>query len=97
MGPRRLVARTAWSVGHDHSAGGDDPLRYRESTQWRERGAVVPERGQSHLHGPAGLTADAGLSFRLLVTDPIGRFVSDTVMVTVEQGTSPPPTGDRIY
>ena len=46
---------------------------------------------------PQGLTADAGLSFRLLVTDPIGRFDSDTVTVTVEQGTSPPPTGDRIY
>ena len=37
------------------------------------------------------------LSFRLLVTDPSGRFDSDTVTITVEQGTSPPLTEDRIY
>ena len=35
------------------------------------------------------------LSFRLLVTDPEGLFASDTVTITVEQGTSPP--GDQIY
>ena len=34
-----------------------------ESTQWPERGAVVPKRGQSHLHGPAG--ADGGCSAEL--------------------------------
>ena len=37
------------------------------------------------------------LSFRLLVTDPSGGFDSDTVTITVEQGTSPPLTEDHIY
>ena len=44
---------------------------------------------------PQGLTADAVLSFRQLVTDPSGRFDSDTVTITVTQGSSLP--GDRIY
>ena len=42
-----------------------------------------------------GLTADALLSFSLLVTDPSGRFDRDTVTITVKQGSSLP--GDRIY
>ena len=46
---------------------------------------------------PRELTADVVLSFRLLVTDPSGRFDSDTVTITVEQGTSPPQTEDQIY
>ena len=33
---------------------------------------------------PRELTADVVLSFRLLVTDPSGRFDSDTVTVTVD-------------
>ena len=44
-----------------------------------------------------GRLNDAVLRFRLLVTDPGGRFDSDTVTITVEQGTSPPITEDRIY
>ena len=41
---------------------------------------------------PQGLTADEVLSFRLLVTDPSGRFDSDTVTVTVDPEAEPPPT-----
>ena len=46
---------------------------------------------------PEGLTADAVLSFRLLVTDPEGRFDSDTVTITVDPEAEPSPTGDRVY
>ena len=46
---------------------------------------------------PQGLTADAVLSFRLLVTDPSGRFDTDTVTVTVDPEAEPPPPEDRIY
>ena len=37
------------------------------------------------------------LSFRLLVTDPSGRFDSDTVTVTVDPEAEPPPPEVRIY
>ena len=76
----------------------DDPLRYRwnqlsgQSVVLSSRNVVNPT-----FTAPQGLTADAVLSFRLLVTDPSGRFDSDTVTITVEQGTSPPPPEDRIY
>ena len=74
----------------------DDPLRYR----WNQiSGEPVVLSSQNVANptftAPQGLTADAVLSFRLLVTDPEGLFASDTVTVTVEQGTSPPE--DRIY
>ena len=76
----------------------DDPLRYRwnqlsgQSVVLSSRNVVNPT-----FTAPRGLTADAVLSFRLLVTDPSGRFDSDTVTITVEQGTSSPPPEDRIY
>ena len=76
----------------------DDPLRYRwnqlsgQSVVLSSRDVVNPT-----FTAPQELTADAVLSFRLLVTDPSGRFDSDTVTITVEQGTSPPPPEDRIY
>ena len=74
----------------------DDPLRYR----WNQlSGEPVVLSSQDIVNptftAPQGLTADAVLSFRLLVTDPEGLFASDTVTITVEQGTSPP--GDQIY
>ena len=76
----------------------DDPLRYR----WNQlSGEPVALSSQNVVNptftAPQGLTADAVLSFRLLVTDPSGGFDSDTVTITVEQGTSPPLTGDQIY
>ena len=62
----------------------DDPLRYRwnqfsgERVELSSRNIVNPT-----FTAPQGLTADVVLRFRLLVTDPGGRFDSDTVTVTV--------------
>ena len=62
----------------------DDPLRYRwnqfsgERVELSSRNVVNPT-----FTAPQGLTTDEVLSFRLLVTDPGGRFDSDTVTVTV--------------
>ena len=76
----------------------DDPLRYRWNQFSGERielsSLTVPN---PTFTAPRGLTVDAVLSFRLLVTDPSGRFDADTVTITVVQGTSPPLTGDQIY
>ena len=77
----------------------DDPLRYRWNQSSGES-VVLSSRDVANptFTAPQGLTADAVLSFRLLVTDPGGRFDSDTVTVTVEQGTSlPPVTEEQIY
>ena len=69
----------------------DDPLRYRwnqysgESVVLSSRNVVNPT-----FTAPQGLTADAVLKFRLLVTDPSGRFDSDTVTVTVDPEAEPP-------
>ena len=76
----------------------DDPLRYRwnqysgESVVLSSQNVVNPT-----FTAPQGLTADAVLRFRLLVTDPSGRFDSDTVTVTVDPEAEPPPPGDRTY
>ena len=76
----------------------DDPLRYRWS-QYSGESVVLSSRNVVNptFTAPEGLTSDAVLSFRLLVTDPGGHFDSDTVTIIVEQGTSPPTTGDQIY
>ena len=76
----------------------DEPLRYR----WNQlSGEPVVLSSQNIVNptftAPQGLTADAVLSFRLLVTDPEGRFDSDTVRITVDPEAEPPPAGDRIY
>ena len=76
----------------------DDPLRYR----WNQlSGEPVVLSSQNIVNptftAPQGLTADAVLSFRLLVTDPEGRFDSDTVTITVDPEAEPPPAEDRIY
>ena len=76
----------------------DDPLRYR----WNQlSGESVVLSSQNIVNPtftvPEGLTAEAVLRFRLLVTDPSGRFDSDTVTVTVDPEAEPPPAGDRIY
>ena len=56
-GSWRLVARTAWSVGHDRSAGGDDP---RPTTANRHGQQVIEEVG------PADRGAVAGVPIRCL-------------------------------
>ena len=76
----------------------DDPLRYRwnqysgESVVLSSRNVVNPT-----FTAPQGLTADAVLRFRLLVTDPSGRFDSDTVTITVDPEAEPPPAEDWVY
>ena len=76
----------------------DDPLRYRwnqlsgEPVVLSSRNVVNPT-----FTVPLGLTAEVVLQFRLLVTDPSGRFDSDTVTVTVDPDAEPPPPEDRIY
>ena len=76
----------------------DDPLRYRWNQLSGER-VVLSSRNVVNptFTAPEGLTADAVLQFRLLVTDPIGRFDSDTVTVTVNPDAEPPPPEDLIY
>ena len=76
----------------------DDPLRYRWN-QYSGEPVVLSSRNVVNptFTAPQGLTADAVLSFRLLVTDPSGRFDSDTVTVTVDPEAEPPPPEDRIY
>ena len=76
----------------------DDPLRYR----WNQlSGEPVVLSSQNVVNptfaAPAGLTVDAVLRFRLLVTDPSGRFDSDTVTVTVDPEAEPPPAEDWTY
>ena len=75
-----------------------DPLQYRWN-QFSGESVVLSSRDVANptFTAPQGLTADAVLSFRLLVTDPEGLFDSDTVTVTVDPEAEPPPTGDRIY
>ena len=98
-GPDQTGVREGALVSLDGSGSSDpddDPLRYR----WNQlSGEPVVLSSQNVVNptftAPQGLTADAVLSFRLLVTDPEGLFASDTVTITVEQGTSPP--GDQIY
>ena len=76
----------------------DDPLRYRwnqlsgESVVLSSQNVVNPT-----FTAPVGLTADAVLIFRLLVTDPGSRFDSDTVTVTVDPEAEPPPAEDWTY
>ena len=76
----------------------DEPLRYRwnqlsgEPVALSSRNIVNPT-----FTAPQGLTADAVLRFRLLVTGPEGRFDSDTVTITVDPEAEPPPAGDQIY
>ena len=76
----------------------DDPLKYRWN-QYRGERVVLSSRDVVNptFTAPRELTADVVLSFRLLVTDPSGRFDSDTVTVTVDPEAEPPPTEDRIY
>ena len=76
----------------------DDPLRYR----WNQiSGEPVVLSSQNIVNptftAPQGLTADAVLQFRLLVTDPSSRFDSDTVTVTVDPEAEPPPAEDWTY
>ena len=100
-GPDQLVVWEGALVTLDGSGSSDpddDPLRYR----WNQlSGEPVVLSSQNIVNptftAPRGLTADAVLSFRLLVTDPSGRFDSDTVTVTVDPEAEPPPTKDRIY
>ena len=101
-GPDQTGVREGALVTLDGSGSSDpddDPLRYRWNQSSGES-VVLSSRDVANptFTAPQGLTADAVLSFRLLVTDPSGRFDSDTVTVTVEQGSSlPPVTEEQIY
>ena len=100
-GPDQTGVREGALVTLDGSGSSDpddDPLKYRWN-QYRGERVALSSRDVVNptFTAPRELTADVVLSFRLLVTDPSGRFDSDTVTVTVEQGTSPPQTGDQIY
>ena len=76
----------------------DDPLRYRWN-QISGEPVVLSSRDVANptFTAPEGLTAEAVLRFRLLVTAPSGHFDSDTVTVTVDPDAEPPPPEDRIY
>ena len=95
-GPDQTGVREGTLVMLDGSGSSDpddDPLRFR----WNQlSGQSVVLSSQNVVNptftAPEGLTADEVLSFRLLVTDPSGRFDSDTVTVTVDPEADPPPT-----
>ena len=100
-GPDQTGVREGALVTLDGSGSSDpddDPLRYR----WNQiSGEPVVLSSQNIVNptftAPQGLTAEAVLSFRLLVTDPSTRFDSDTVTVTVDPEAEPPPPGDQTY
>ena len=100
-GPDQTGVREGALVTLDGSGSSDpddDPLKYRWN-QYRGERVALSSRDVVNptFTAPRELTADVVLNFRLLVTDPSGRFDSDTVTITVEQGSSPPLTEDRIY
>ena len=106
IGRWRMRARTRPACGRRPGDSGrqrqqrpdDDPLKYRWN-QYRGERVALSSRDVVNptFTAPRELTADVVLSFRLLVTDPSGRFDSDTVTVTVDPEAEPPPTEDRIY
>ena len=100
-GPDQTGVREGALVTLDGSGSSDpddDPLKYRWNQYHGERVALSSrDVVNPTFTAPRELTADVVLSFRLLVTDPGGRFDSDTVTVTVDPEAEPPPTEDRIY
>ena len=100
-GPDQTGVREGALVTLDGSGSSDpddDPLKYRWN-QYRGERVALSSRDVVNptFTAPRELTADVVLSFRLLVTDPSGRFDSDTVTVTVDPEAEPQPTEDRIY
>ena len=69
----------------------DEPLRFRWN-QFSGQSVVLSSQNivNPTFTAPEGLTAEAVLRFRLLVTDPSGRF--DSVTVTVDPEAEPPAT-----
>ena len=100
-GPDQLGVWEGALVTLDGSGSSDpdgDTLRFRWN-QYSGEPVVLSSRDVANptFTAPEGLTADAVLSFRLLVTDPSGHFDSDTVTVTVDPEAEPPPPEDGIY
>ena len=86
-GPDQAGVREGALVTLDGSGSSDpddDPLKYRWN-QYRGERVALSSRDVVNptFTAPQELTADVVLSFRLLVTDPGGRFDTDTVKVTV--------------
>ena len=86
-GPDQTGVREGALVTLDGSGSSDpddDPLKYRWN-QYRGERLALSSRDVVNptFTAPRELTADVVLSFRLLVTDPGGRFDTDTVEVTV--------------
>ena len=86
-GPDQTGVREGALVTLDGSGSSDpddDPLKYRWNQDRGERVALSSrDVVNPTFTAPRELTADVVLSFRLLVTDPGGRFDTDTVEVTV--------------
>ena len=86
-GPDQTGVREGALVTLDGSGSSDpddDPLKYRWDQYGGEGVALSsPDVVNPTFTAPRELTADVVLSFRLLVTDPGGRFDTDTVEVTV--------------
>ena len=86
-GPDQTGVREGALVTLDGSGSSDpddDPLKYRWN-QYRGERVALSSRDVVNptFTAPRELTVDVVLSFRLLVTDPGGRFDTDTVEVTV--------------
>ena len=86
-GPDQTGVREGALVTLDGSGSSDpddDPLKYRWN-QYRGERVALSSRDVVNptFTAPQELTVDVVLSFRLLVTDPGGRFDTDTVEVTV--------------
>ena len=79
---------------------GSDPERGALTYAWRQSSGTPSvtlsnaNRASASFTAPTQLVNDAVLVFELKVTDPLGKFATDTVMITVTAGTNDAPTAN---
>ena len=79
---------------------GSDPERGALTYAWRQTTGTPSvtlsnaNRASASFTAPTQLVNDAVLVFELKVTDPLGKFATDTVMITVTAGDNDAPTAN---
>ena len=79
---------------------GSDPERGALTYAWRQTSGTPSvtlsnaNRASASFTAPTQLVNDAVLVFELKVTDPLGKFATDTVMITVTAGDNDAPTAN---
>ena len=79
---------------------GSDPERGALTYAWRQSSGTPSvtlsnaNRASASFTAPTQLVNDAVLVFELKVTDPLGKFATDTVMITVTAGDNDAPTAN---